>query len=480
MGFPNVSNEPTSKDLFEFIKSIFEQQKHVHLDIEFERGYIASLDGTMPIRADEASRLFSSRKEIYVDELILAALFEYVATYYLWARDYEDDNVFAFCFKYTLFLLNYTNRLGILTDDDRKAQLVAQIVTRYNENGINLIADLYWSCLAFAFCHEIAHIYLKHLENKQNDPWKDEFEADAVGYEIYLQIIEMAKEDVNIPFSGVFHDYLYIAPNILFQFYSDTYFMSYWLFGEKAGNSHPPLEDRSRRLLEICQQPQFTFETKEGNILLNNYLDVSDWFREQLIIKLQKGKIDILVQEGFAFMLKPGYDEAIQFQKNKCNDLLEKIKKYGFDNNQVIGLWDTAVDIELLNEPSSTSFVWSYRGKTYSTKAFNVRFCLNKVLKSVLEFGGSFSVPDSKVKTVFTALLILDSLLEISTLELCDDHAKMLIKCHDLQLDIHTISEDELLRVTGMTNTVITDLCKLGCIELSEGMIRLKENIFIC
>ena len=88
----------------------------------------------------------------------------------LWAKDFEDKELFSFCFRYATGLFNYSCRLGVLTNDDRKAQLVEIIRKHCDINGVNLISDLYWSCLAFAYCHELAHIYLKHVElNNQPD-----------------------------------------------------------------------------------------------------------------------------------------------------------------------------------------------------------------------------------------------------------------------------------------------------------------------
>ena len=134
------------------------------------------------------------------------------------------------------------------------------------------------------------------LTSLQINMWKREYEADAVGYDVYLQIIERSQENTQGQFAGVFHDYLYTAPMILFQFYEDTYFWSYWLFGERIGNSHPPLYERFDALLRISEQSKYTFDTHEGNILLNNYMDISESFREQLILKLQKGKLHQVIQ----------------------------------------------------------------------------------------------------------------------------------------------------------------------------------------
>ena len=481
MGFDISLPDLTSKELFKFVKAEFEEQKKVTLHVEFSSKYIASLDGTAPIPLGKASRLYSGGNIVYVDELILAALFEYVATYYLWAKDFEDKELFSFCFRYATGLFNYSCRLGVLTNDDRKAQLVEIIRKHCDINGVNLISDLYWSCLAFAYCHELAHIYLKHVElNNQPDTlWKTEYEADAVGFDVYLRIIETVCKNTKEPFAGIFHDYLYVAPMILFQFYEDTYFMSYWLFGERAGGSHPPLNERFNALLRISEQPKYTFETSEGNDLLNNYIDISECFREQLMLKLQRGKLNQIIREGVAFMSQTGYYEAELFQKNMCDALKEDAEKNGWNSEHVIGLWDTAVDIELLDEPSANSFVWFHKGKTYSTKAFNVRFSLKKVLVSVLEYGGTFEIPDSEVKTIFVALMILYKLVDIGTIELNEAHAAAVIKCHKLHAMKRPIIEEELLQVPNVTHAIITELDRLGCIELREGYVRLNEEIYV-
>lgn len=476
------ATEPTVADLFEFVKSAFEQQKGIVLNITFSQQYIASTDGISPIPANKASRLFSGKGEVYVDELILSALFEYIATYYLWAKENKNVDVVTFCFRYTATLLNYACRLGILTSDELESELVTYITTYCDMRGANLIADLYWSCLAFAFCHEIAHIYLKHTkqeDNSQDSLWRKEYEADAIGYDIYLKIIESAQEMSEYPFAGVFHDYLYVAPMILFQFYEDTYFMGYWLFGERPGSSHPSLRARFDALLQISEQDYYTFDTKDGNNLLINFMDVSDWFREQLIIKLQKGKMHPVIQGGFAYMSNAGYSEAIRFQQNMYDDLQIEAEQRGINCDRLIGLWDTVVDIELLDAPSDNAFVWSHQGKTYSTKAFNVCFSLIKVFVSIFELGGSLELPDSPKKTIFAALLILYKLLEVSTLELSEDQAVALLECYKLRANVRPIREEQLLQVPGVSSTTITNLSRIGCIELIEETVQLREEIYI-
>lgn len=481
MGFDTSLPESTPKELFDYVKRTFEAQRQVSLHAEFLKKYIASLDGTKPIPSSQASRLFSGGNIVYVDELVLSELFEYIATYYLWALDLDDRDLYSFCFRYTTCLLNNSARLGILTSDERKAQLVEWIQKKCTIKGVNLIADLYWSCLAFAFCHELAHIYLNHeeLDDSHDILWGAEYDADAVGYEVYLHMIETAQQNIAEPFAGIFHNYLYTAPMILFRFYEDTYFMGYWLFGEQSGGSHPPLSQRFEKLLRISEQPKYTFDTSEGNDLLNNYLDVSDYYREQLILKLQRGKLHQVIQEGVVRVSQTGYFEAEIFQNAMCEALTEVAEKNNLNTDRLIGLWDTAVDIELLDEPSANSFVWSHKGTTYSTKAFNVRFSLKKVLILILEYGGTFAIPDGKVRTVLFALFILYKLFDMSTIELSEAHASALIKCAEFHAFDRPIREEELLLAPNVTYTVISDLEQLGCVELTDGKVRLVESIHI-
>lgn len=481
LGFDTTLEEPAPKDLFLFVKTAFEEQKRTTIDANFIRSYIADINGNYPIAAGKASRLFAGNKVIYVDELILAALFEYIAVDYLWALRPDDKDNVSFCLRYVLGLLNYSCRLGILTSDNRKVELVKRLAQNCDSNGMNLIADLYWSCLAFAFCHELAHIHLKHTEydGTKRNVWTEEYEADAVGYDVYLHMIETVREDPGQPFSGVFHDYLYVAPMILFQFYEDAYYLGYWLFGERAGYSHPPLDSRSKALLEISQEDCYTFDTKSGNDLLNCYMDISEFFREQLLLKLQRGKLDQVVQKGVDFMDRPNYEDINLFWDTMRAEIIEEAQRCGWDRDVAIGLWDTAVDVELLSEPAADSFVWSCKGKTYSTKALNVKYSLRKVLTLILEVGGTISFSENAVRNVFIALWILSRLMDISTVELKNVHSTALIKCYQLHADQRAVSEQELLEDPDITADVLTDLNQLGCIEIRDGLVTLVEDILL-
>ena len=74
---------------------------------------------------------------------------------------------------------------------------------------------------------------------------------------------------------------------------------------------------------------------------------------------------------------------------------------------------------------------------------------------------------------------MLYKLVDIATVELSEAHAVAIIKCHKLHAMEHPILEEELLQVPNVTHTIITELDRLGCIELRDGYVRLNEEIYI-
>lgn len=179
--------------LFDLVKSAFEKKLDCKLNVAVDRKYIASFDGKSPIPHDYSSRIFAGNGIVYLDELMVSILFEYVANYYIWAR--YGDEVFSFCFPYALNTMNYCCRQGFLSSDKNKAELSKTIKDYCDDVAIDFIADLYWSILAFAFCHELAHIYLGHVngirEKIKEEQRRDELAADALGYDVFLSIIDL-------------------------------------------------------------------------------------------------------------------------------------------------------------------------------------------------------------------------------------------------------------------------------------------------
>lgn len=466
--------------LFDLVKAAFEKKLGCKLDVSLVRKFIASFDGKTPVKHDDSSRLFAGDGIVYLDELMVSILFEYVANYYIWAR-YGDD-VFGFCFPYALNTLNYCCRQGFINTDKNKAELSKTIKTYCDDVAVEFIADLYWSILAFAFCHELAHISLGHtseIRRKSDEELRqDEFSADALGYDVYLSIIDGTIAGLESPFLGCFHDYLYAAPMVLFLFYRDLYYMEYWLFGETAQYiDHPTFNERITRLLELSEDERFRFDTEEGNAVLNNYWDVSERFCTELLYKLANGKLSHVAQKGKIPMDNSVYSrEAFAFDDEMRGKMRELATEYGLDSNKLIGLYDIATRIEKHDENSLRHFFWNKRDSVYSTKPYNVIFRLRAALIAVIDEGLSFSIPENQTETVMLVLRILLKLLAASTVKITEDQVKVLVECHTNNAYLKPIDEESLLRLTGVPQKTIDELCELKCIELVNGNVWLKEE----
>ncbi len=469
--------------LFDLVKAAFEKKLECELDVAVDRKYIASFDGKSPVRHDDSSRIFAANGVVYLDELMVSILFEYVANYYIWAR--YGDKVFSFCFPYALNTLNYCCRQGYLSSDKNKAELLKTIKEYCDDVAIEFIADLYWSLLAFAFCHELAHIYLGHLNEirpKTNEELRqDEFSADALGYDIFLSIIDGSINRIESPFLSCFHDYLYAAPMILFLFYQDLYFMEYWLFGESTkSDGHPSFDERIKQLLDISEDEQYRFDTTEGNVVLNNYWDMSDRFRLELFYKLKNGKLGHVAQKGKIPMDNTSsYKEAITFDNQMRNEMRKMAKAQGLDPNKAVGLYDITARVEKHDENALMHFIWNKRDSAYSTKPYNVIFRLQAALIAIIDEGLSITVPENRIETIMFVLRMLLKLAVASTVKITEDQAKVLMVCHINKANIRPIEEETLLKLADVPQETIDELCNLKCIELIGGKVWLKEEIWL-
>lgn len=483
LGFDPDDHGLKPDHLFVLVKTAFEKKLKIKLDVTLERNYIASFDGTAPVKHDDSSRIFAGNKIVYLDELMRAILFDYVANYYIWAR--YGKEVFGFCFPYALNTLNYCCRQGFLNTDRNRAELTKAIKKHCDDVAVELITDLYWSIIAFAFCHELAHISLGHVNKGKEKSFaelrQDEFSADSLGYDVFLSIIDGTIEGLESPFLACFHDYLYVAPMVLFLFYRDLYYMDYWLFGETIQyNDHPTFFERINQLLELSEDEKYKFDTEEGNEVLKNYWNISDYFCTELLYKLANGKLSHVVQKGRIPMDNTvASKEAFSFDNHMRNEIKHMAKDLGLDPNKLAGLYDIAARVELHDENSLMHFVWNKQNSAYSLKPFNVTFRMRAALIAVIDESLSFSVPENKTETIMLVLRVLLKLLVSCTVEITEDQAKVLNECHIKNAYKIPIKEEILLELTGVSRKTIDELCELKCIELIDGKVWLIEEIWL-
>lgn len=58
---------------------------------------------------------------------------------------------------------------------------------------------------------------------------------------------------------------------------------------------HPSPVKRKNRLFAIADKDEYDFNTVDGNHLYSGFLDVYDEFKDQLLLKMERGKLDKIV-----------------------------------------------------------------------------------------------------------------------------------------------------------------------------------------
>ncbi len=417
---------------------------------------------------------------VYVDKLMVNVLFEYVANYYLWAR-FEKD-AFSFCFPYAANLLDICCRQGFLNSDEERSRLLQEIAQRCDGGGMVFISNMYWSIIAFIMCHELAHIYIDSNIPETVSAEEAEILADEYGYKVYLSLIDGKASTLNAHFMEIFHDYLYAAPMILFLFYEDLYFMESWIYGESLQlREHAPFEARINRLIEISRNDEYTFDLDKGDDVLNNFWDISELFREELFYKLKNGKLISFIQKGYCNMNNiSGYEQAIAFDNSTQRKIKELAASANVDQGKLLGLYQIAAKYEVLDgDVADRGLVKSVAGKTVSIKPYNLRFRLIASLAAIIDTGVTLYEQGEQTLTIVQLLKTLLILLGEMTIEVSEDQARVLIESYKLHANHVPVDEEIVLANANVTHSVIDQLCRMKCIELEEGQIRLLEVIEI-
>ena len=161
-------------------------------------------------------------------------------------------------------------------------------------NVLSLASDAYWCIFSFIIGHELYHLI--HKDEKPS--LEDELNADRFGYRILINMIEFQKNNQIPKEFQIYSESLYLSPVMFLEYFR---LFDYYQ-GSCDANSYMPSpfspKLRERMILEsYFEDIPESFNTDEGNDLLNNILNAIDMLEEQLIIKLKNGKLDFIINK---------------------------------------------------------------------------------------------------------------------------------------------------------------------------------------
>lgn len=244
----------------------------------------------------------NNNSSIYVDELFEYSIMSFLIICFLWDEFGYDIEVWEFCFENMVALFHNQCIYGETPLEIRSENMI-KLAFEKDSHLLDLMADCYWSILAFCISHELAHIYFKQnnefriLKNGKKDQTlkqkrKEEFAADRMGYDL---LIYMIKKELNLPESErLFYEFTIFSPIILMEFFDLYYYTDRVLYGRRVDDKvHPSPQKRKNQLFGVLYNSDIDVKVEDGEQVYNAILDATDKnYKDNLLLKKQRGKFD--------------------------------------------------------------------------------------------------------------------------------------------------------------------------------------------
>lgn len=273
--------------MLQMVKDYFEKEYGYYgKEIELSNRYQHSVNSY--IFLDEDREQF-----IHIDELFEVSIMSFFLLIFKWSKEFNNLEVYGNCFLYLLFIMNDVSILGGIPNEESNEALL-QIIQE-DVQIMNLASSCYWTVVIFSLAHEVAHSYFASIGKKFLDRRKEEFEADAIAYDIVLKIIiDQSKQEEQ---ERIIEEYTYLAPIMYMQFFDLFYYTDRVLYNKRiTTDTHPLPKERIGHLFAIANDDKYDFNTVDGNHLYSGFLDVYDEYRTQLLLKKERGKLDKAIQ----------------------------------------------------------------------------------------------------------------------------------------------------------------------------------------
>ncbi len=268
--------------MFEVVKGYFKKEYgYAGEDITLSNRYQHTINSY--IYNDQDNPAF-----VHIDELFESTVIAFLLAMFKWSKDFDDLDIYGDCFRYVLFLMNDVCIFGEMQGqyaNDSLLQLISGDV-----QILPLAEDCYWTIVVFSLAHELAHAYLADIGKSYSEehPEKEEFDADMIAYHIVLKIIMEQEDDKRI-----LEKYTYLAPMMYMDFFDLYYYTDRVLYKSRFFDPQHPLPiDRKKRLFALVNRDEYDFDTVDGNHLYGGFLDVYDEYRDQILLKMERGKLN--------------------------------------------------------------------------------------------------------------------------------------------------------------------------------------------
>lgn len=216
---------------------------------------------------------------------------------FLWDEHVLDDKMFKIYYRYMIIVFYAL----IVNKDKCDIYKFKHVLTEIKKGSsiFNVAVGCQYFSLYFAIAHEVAHAYIKQMK-LQSSEIQDEYLADAIGYEIVLEIFLDERKQVDIEDRELL-DYCYMAPMMLCDIF-DLYYFIYPIFMkgyEILDKTHPAPYNRKKSLFGVLKTKYGFIRNNEyavqADIVYRNFSRTMKEFRYAIRTDNQKGYLNTLI-----------------------------------------------------------------------------------------------------------------------------------------------------------------------------------------
>lgn len=245
-----------------------------------------------------------SRKEIYFDGMIENAYFSIFLIIFIWSNHYEEEKISSKYFKYL------TAALYAIIKDEQVANVQDFKYIKEDFYNNEQILNISISCVVFSLyfnlAHEMAHAMFlekpEYLNQVVSERYKDSREkneeliADLIAYDVTLRImIDEKKSEEN---TKELSEFAYLSPLMLFDIYEllDEVSKAISGKGHSVYYDHPEIKDRKENILKLPYEDRYDFDSTDGNVIYNFFLDAKELYLEILNNNKKNGMFSKLLR----------------------------------------------------------------------------------------------------------------------------------------------------------------------------------------
>ena len=262
---------------------------------KFKKIYNVELDSVKIItgRTGKTVNAFLLGDRLIIDTLTECMIHELLTIIFVWSLHSEEKSRYGRFFNYLTSVLYTVSSCGLPVNIYSYEYIKQALIDK--SNVLNTAALCEYFIYYFTIAHELAHKYLDVANIAVKGKFQEEYMCDSIAYRVVLEM--MLDENECVVEHRELMEYCFFAPMMLIDCMELLYKFNKSIDCEFKANDmvHPELKKRKENLFSIAYDESYCFDRDEGENLYNCFLDVLEYYEEELLYRKQSGVLKDLL-----------------------------------------------------------------------------------------------------------------------------------------------------------------------------------------